>query len=198
MSVFVTGTDTDVGKTLVSAWLVRHWKAAYWKPVQAGPDADGLAVRNLAPDAEIFPSAYALSQPLSPHLAAERDGVAISVSSFALPRTDRPLVVEGAGGVMVPLNADHTMLDLMERLMLPTIVVARSTLGTINHTLLTLTALRGRAIPILGVVINGPLNPDNSQAIRQFGQVEILAELPPLSPLSSTTLAAFPCPIPRP
>lgn len=181
--VFVTGTDTDVGKTMVSAWLVRSWRADYWKPVQSGvgQGADIEVIRQVCPDARLHPSAYLLSQPLSPHDAAEKDGLRIRLGAFALPATDRTLVVEGAGGVLVPLNDRHLMVDLMEHLGLPIIVVARSGLGTINHTLLTLEALRHRNLPIAGVILNGPHNPANRAAIEHFGKAEVIGELPPLS-----------------
>lgn len=197
-AVFITGTDTDVGKTLVSAWLVRHWQAAFWKPVQAGPQTDSQSVRSLVPTARIIPSLWSLSRPLSPHLAADLDGVDIDITGVKRPPIDGPLVIEGAGGVFAPLNRTTYILDLISTLEAPAIVVARSALGTINHTLLTLHALRSRAIPILGVVMNGPLNPDNRQAIEHFGQIPVLAEIPQLDTLTPDSLAALSCPIPPP
>lgn len=192
--VFVTGTDTGVGKTMVSAWLVRGWQAAYWKPVQSGT-ADGWdadVVRTVAPQAPIHPSTYALPEPLSPHAAAMQAGTEIQLDAFHLPPERRPLVVEGAGGVLVPLNDRHTMADLMQRLGLPVVVVARSGLGTINHTLLTIEALRRRQIAIAGVVLNGPANPSNRQAIEHFGGVAVVDELPPLA--GPAALAGHPPP----
>ena len=196
MSLFITGTDTDVGKTLVSAWLVHHWRASYWKPIQSGPLADSGTVHNLVPSAKILPSRWTLSQPLSPHLAARHDGIQLDLADFVLPEVQGPLVVEGAGGVLVPINDRHLMIDLMAQLGLPVLVVARSTLGTINHTILTLRALRQRGLTILGVVMNGPPDPDNAQAIGQYGQVDVLAQIPHLPVVTSETLAAVPCPIP--
>lgn len=195
--VFVTGTDTGIGKTLVAAWLAQHWAAAYWKPVQSGSvegtDADEVA--RLAPAAEVHPSAAVLKAPLSPHEAARRERVRIDLSSLRPPpATDRPLVVEGAGGVMVPINEVALMADLMERLGLPAIVVARTALGTINHTLLTLEALRRRSIPILGVVLNGQRNPGNRQAIEHFGAVPVLAEIQPLFAVTASVIASLPPP----
>lgn len=194
--VFVTGTDTDVGKTLVSAWLAQHWAAAYWKPIQSGSaegvDADSIA--KLAPAAEILPSSYVLQAPLSPHEAARRERVRIDLSALKPPRTAKPLVVEGAGGVMVPLNETALMADLMERLRLPVVVVARTGLGTINHTLMTLEVLRRRRIPILGVVMNGQKNPANRQAIEHFGAVQVLAEIQPLFAVTAAAVAALPPP----
>ncbi len=180
--VFVTGTDTGIGKTLVSAWLVRSWQADYWKPVQSGI-ADGLdadVVRAVAPDAVVHPSAFLLNAPLSPHRAASLDGVAIALGDFHLPRTSRPLVVEGAGGVLVPLNDRHFMADLMVHLGLPVVLVARSGLGTINHSLLSLEALQRRGVTVAGVVMSGPPNDDNRQAVEHFSGVPVVGQLPQL------------------
>lgn len=200
--VFVTGTDTGVGKTLVSAWVVRGWQADYWKPIQSGTvdGTDAETVRLLAGMAveRIHPSRWSLRAPLSPHEAARREGARIALSDFTLPETPRPLVVEGAGGVLVPLNEHDLMVDLMVRLGLPALIVARSGLGTLNHTLLTIEALRRRAVPLFGVVMVGPANPANRAAIEHHGQVTVLAELPVLQPLSPETLATLPPPPPPP
>jgi dethiobiotin synthetase len=180
--LFVTGTDTGIGKTMVCAWLVRNWGADYWKPVQSGAaeGTDAEQVAMLAPGTTIHPSAYDLTAPLSPHEAARQQDVVIDLESITLPRTPRPLVVEGAGGVMVPLNDTMLMVDLMVRLGLPALVVSCGRLGTINHTLMTLDILRRRNIPILGVVMNGSGHPSNGEAIAHYGKVKILAELPQL------------------
>ena len=170
---FVTGTDTDVGKTLVSAWLLTHLDAWYWKPVQAGtlPETDSAAVRRLAEVApeRILPEAYVLPEPTAPHEAARRAGIEISMAKLAPPVTDRLLVVEGAGGALVPLTDTAYVIDLATELHLPVILVARSTLGTINHTLLSLEAIRRRGLPLAGVVINGPETAHNRAAIERYG-----------------------------
>ncbi len=195
MRIFVTGTDTDVGKTVVCAWLMLHLKASYWKPLQAGltEETDSEKIRRLTECGVdgIFPPAYQLPEPLSPHEAARRAGVAIDMARFMPPQTDGPLVAEGAGGVMVPLNDQAFMIDLMESLGFPVVLVCRSGLGTINHTLLSLAALRGRDIPLAGVVMDGPLNPHNRKAIEEFGNVTVLAEIPPLAPLNRQSLQAI-------
>lgn len=190
--VFVTGTDTGIGKTMVSAWLVRSWQADYWKPVQSGihEGLDADVVRRITPQSRIHPSAFMLNEPLSPDQAARRDGVSIALDDFHLPSTDRPLVVEGAGGAMVPLNGKHLMIDLMVRLGLPVVVVARSGLGTINHSLLTLEALSRRGIAVAGVIMSGPPNEENRRAIEHFSGVSVVAELPFLSGVDA--LAAHP------
>ena len=136
---FVTGTDTDVGKTVVAAWLVARLGACYWKPVQAGnhPETDSAIVQRLteADASRILPEAYVLPEPIAPHEAARRAGIAIDMERLVPPPGDRPLVVEGAGGLMVPLNDTAFVIDLARDLELPLILVTRSTLGTINHTL---------------------------------------------------------------
>ncbi len=189
---FVTGTDTDIGKTLVSSWLLTQLDASYWKPVQAGvmPETDSSVVRRLAEiEADrILPEAYVLPEAIAPHEAARRAGIAIDMAKFVPPVSDRPLVVEGAGGLMVPLTDTAYVIDLAAELHLPLILVARSTLGTINHTLLSLEAIRRRGLPLAGVVINGPETPHNRAAIERYGQVEVIAEIPWLDVVNRSTL----------
>lgn len=194
MRLFVTGTDTDVGKTVAAAWVMLHTGARYWKPVQAGLDeTDEAVIRTLtgAGDERIIPSTYALPEPLSPHEAARRAGIDIDMEAFALPDGDEPLVVEGAGGLMVPLNERFLVIDLVEKLALPAILVCRTTLGTINHSLLSLEALRRREIPIAGVVLCGPDVPHNRTAIETYGQTRVLAHIPPLEALTRDALAGI-------
>jgi len=189
----VCGTDTDVGKTVVSAWLVQGLGARYWKPVQSGLDQGGDrgSVQRLLnlPAERLFPEIYRLSRPLSPHWAAELDGVQIQPERLDLPEPAGPLVVETAGGVLVPLRRDWLQIEQLQRWRLPVLLVARSGLGTLNHTLLTLEALRHRTVPVLGLVLNGPPHADNPRTLEQFGGVPVLAELPPLQPLSAAALA---------
>jgi len=198
--IFVTGTGTDVGKTIVSAWLARCWGADYWKPVQTGaaahlaPGSDAAEVARLAPGTVIHPSAMVLPEPLSPHEAARLAGTRIDVDTLIPPVTARPLVIEGAGGALVPLNDSLLMADLMVRFGLPVLVAAHTGLGTINHTLLTLEALRARGLAVRGVVLSGEPDAANREAITRFGRVAILAELPRLSAVTPETLAALPPP----
>lgn len=192
MTFFITGTDTEIGKTVASAWVMLHLKSKYWKPVQSGmddeTDAEAIAsITECASDA-IFPSTYELQEPLSPHEAARRDGVTIELSAFSLPETDGPLVVEGAGGLMVPLNDREYMIDLIAHLGLPSILVCRSGLGTINHTLLSLEALRNRNLPVAGVIIVGPPEPHNRQAIEYYGKIPVLGEIPQLVSVNKEAL----------
>lgn len=178
MRFFVTGTDTNVGKTVISAALTLGLQGHYWKPIQTGKDSDSEWVKQKIgfSESHFIPEAYRLINPLSPHAAAELDGISIELDKIQLPKKS-PLIVEGAGGVMVPLNANDLMIDLIEKFFLKTIVVARSTLGTINHTLMTLDQLRRKKVPIQGVVLNGPKNEGNKKAIAYYGQVKILGEV---------------------
>ena len=197
-TIFITGTDTDVGKTAVSAWACQAWDADYWKPVQAGlePTTDTETVMRLGglSRSRVHPSTYELTAPMSPHAAAAIDGVTIALDDFERPQTNRPLVVEGAGGVLVPLNDRDLMVDLVKHLDIPVIVVARSGLGTINHTLLTLEALRTRHVPIAGVVTVGEPHASNRAALEHFGRVAVIAEIPKVERVTPEAVANFPRP----
>jgi len=192
MRLVVCGTDTDVGKTVVSALLVQGLGATYWKPVQSGLEGGGDTgrVRRLLdlPAERIQPEAYRLAAPMSPHWAAERQGVTIDPERLALPAIEGPLVVETAGGLLVPLRRDWLQIDQIARWGLPVLLVARSGLGTLNHTLLSLEALARRRIPVLGLVLNGPSHADNPRTLAQLGGVPVLAELAPLDPLNAPAL----------
>jgi dethiobiotin synthetase len=184
--LFVTGTDTGVGKTVLSAALMlRYPEACYWKPIQTGPDDDTAEVSRLS-GGRVLDEGIRLPDPVSPHLAARRAGRTIELPS----RDDDGAVyiVEGAGGVLVPVNDSQTMADLMVRLGLPVIVAARTTLGTINHTLLTLEALRTRALRVAGVVMIGDCNADNRAAVEHYGNVGVVAEMPRFDPLTPESL----------
>lgn len=197
---FVTGTDTGVGKTLVSAALLHRFRSVpglrYWKPVQTGIEIDDdtaevLRLSGLAADRALH-DGVRLPRPLSPHLSASLAGASISVAGLveAASREDpsSPWIVEGAGGVLVPLNERELMIDFMTVLGLPVVVAARSGLGTINHTLLTLEALRARALSIAGVVLVGPTNADNRLAIETHGRTTVVGELHWLDPLTPASL----------
>ncbi|SCA54884.1 ATP-dependent dethiobiotin synthetase BioD [Candidatus Terasakiella magnetica] len=189
---FVTGTDTDIGKTVVSALLTKQLDAFYWKPVQSGTNEahDKEDVQRICdiPKEKILPCAYELSEPLSPHEAARLDNVEIDFNKIVKPKVTSSLVIEGAGGVFVPLNNDFMMIDLIRKMECEAIIVARSGLGTINHTLLTLNALKQYDIPVKGVVLNGPLNQGNKNAIEQFGDVRILGEIPFIEDMDFSSL----------
>jgi dethiobiotin synthase len=192
--LFLTGTSTGVGKTVVCAALVHRYREAadwrYWKPVETGieQDDDTAEVRRLAECETAF--GIRLPRPVSPHLAARWSGIRISLDDLKLPSADEAIrwIVEGAGGALVPLNDTDLMADLMGSLALPVLIVARSELGTINHTLLTLEALRARKLCVAGVVMVGELNRDNREAIEHYGRVSVLGEMPLLDPLDTATV----------
>jgi dethiobiotin synthetase len=190
--LIVCGTDTDVGKTVVSALLVQGLGAHYWKPVQSGLEAggdSGCVRRWLALEpGRVLPEAYCLQAPVSPHWAAEQEGIRIDPQRLALPPLAGPLVVETAGGLLVPLGRDWLQIEQIARWGLPVLLVARSGLGTLNHTLLSLEALRQRRIAVLGLVLNGPPHPDNPRTLRELGGVPVLAELPPLPRIDVASL----------
>ncbi|MBM3602675.1 MAG: dethiobiotin synthase [Alphaproteobacteria bacterium] len=226
-ALFVTGTDTNVGKTVAAAWLVQLLGARYWKPIQTGAsgDSDTDTVQQLAGISpaqaghRLLPPRYRYDDPVSPHEAARRQGQVITLDSLnlppeatapltpntspnlppassaalAYPPTVPPLVVEGAGGLLVPLNRDAYIIDLIAKLAMPVVLVTRGTLGTLNHTLLSLQALRARGLGMLGLIVVGSYQPaENRQALKLYGGVPILAELPWLDPLTPQALAAIP------
>ncbi|MDR2738127.1 MAG: dethiobiotin synthase [Puniceicoccales bacterium] len=175
-NIFVTGTDTDVGKTLVSAWLCRHTSANYWKPIQTGDDYDGNVVAKLSPHTEIIPEAYKLKAPLSPYAAAKAENLEIDPSSLC--KILKNTVIEGAGGVLVPIAKDFFMADLIEMYCAAALIVAKPKLGVINHLLMTEEILRIRGINIVGVVMDGEVGDTLVSTIREFSRLEILATIP--------------------
>jgi dethiobiotin synthetase len=190
--IVVTGTDTGVGKTVFAAGLTRLLDGYYWKPVQAGLDgeSDSAVVRRLCglSTDRVLPEAWALTTPASPHLAAERDGVVIDAAMLALPSVTRPLVIEGAGGLMVPLTRKVLLVDVFAGWGVPVVLCARTGLGTLNHTLLSLEALRRRGIAVVGVALIGDEHADNERTLAGFGGVPILGRLPHLKPLTPRSL----------
>lgn len=191
-AIVVTGTDTDVGKTVFSAALAGALDGHYWKPVQAGLDdgSDSASVAALSglTATHILPEAYRLTTPCSPHHAAEIDGVTIDPDRLIPPQVEGPLVIEGAGGVLVPVTRELLYADLFARWRLPVVLVARTALGTINHSLLSIEALRSRGIAILGVAFVGDAVPDSEATIIAMGGVKRLGRLPYLDPLDRETL----------
>ncbi len=172
----IAGIGTEIGKTVCSAIITKALRADYWKPIQAGnlTDGDAYWVQQWVPGTEIHASTYALQNPLSPHTAAELDGIRIDLNSFHLPKTNENLVVELAGGIMVPLNEKNTNLDLIERLGLPVILVSKNYLGSINHTLMTFEILKSRNIDIAGIVFNGQTNSSGESFILNHTGLPVL------------------------
>jgi dethiobiotin synthetase len=191
--LIVTGTDTDVGKTVFAAALAGALGATYWKPIQCGLEGGGDSerVRELSglPNEKISPEVYRLAMAASPHRAAEAEGIDITLAKLRLPAVEGPLVAEGAGGLMVPANRQLLMIDVFVSWRLPVVLVARTALGTINHTLLSIEALNGRNIPILGVAFVGDEMPDTERTISEMGGVRHLGRLPHLDRLNHATLA---------
>jgi dethiobiotin synthetase len=188
----VTGTDTGIGKTVFSAALTNALDGFYWKPVQSGleEETDSETVRRLgglSPD-RILPEAWRLQTPVSPHLAADIDGVAIDPEALALPETERPLVIEGAGGLLVPLTRQSTFIDVFARWRQPVILCARTGLGTINHTLLSVEAMHKRQIAIFGIAFIGEERSDSQKIIADMSGVSVLGRLPILDSLVPDTL----------
>ena len=201
--LFVTGTDTGVGKTILAAGILARYRSEfllrYWKPIQTGieEDDDTATVRQLVrcSEEEIFDQGIRLRRPVSPHLAAEFSGMTINLDALtALPgikSNERCLIVEGAGGVLVPVTKSSTMVDLMVRLGFPVLIASRTSLGTINHTLLTIEALRARDLQIAGVALIGNPEPGARRSIEQYGQVSVIIDMPVLDPLTPKVLESW-------
>lgn len=194
VQIVIAGTGTDIGKTVFAAGLTAALDACYWKPIQAGLDGetDAQCVRRLGQlsDMHILPEVYRLKTPASPHRAAELDGIEIEISRLTPPDTSRPLIIELAGGLMVPLTRRVLQIDVVASWKVPVILCASTRLGTINHSLLSLQALKQRAVPILGVAFIGDENTDSENTICAFGGVTHLGRLPLIAPLTPDNLSA--------
>ena len=190
--LFITGTDTEIGKTLVSATLMSALDATYWKPVQAGieEETDTEFVKRLSEknDDCFVEERFRLNTPMSPHASADIDNVEISLDDFELPSFEtKHLLIEGAGGLIVPLNWHDMVIDLIKKLDIPVLLVARSTLGTLNHTLLSVEALRSRGIDIFGIVISGPKHESNRETLSHFTKLPVF-ELPVIDQITHEEL----------
>jgi dethiobiotin synthetase len=189
----IAGTDTNVGKTVLSALLMSaNDSFYYWKPVQSGleGETDSAVIQRLSScePSRILQESYKLNHPLSPHVSARLDGVVINTNNFHLPEKD-DLIIELAGGILVPMNDETLQIDIVAKWGLPVVVATRSSLGTINHTLLTLEALRKRNIRVAGCVPIGEFNPENEKAIETYGKTSVLGRIPPLGRLEKTALS---------
>jgi dethiobiotin synthase len=201
--LFITGTDTGVGKTTVAAALMHRYRGLrvlrYWKPIQTGIEIDDdtrtVCELGRCRDDEMHQSGIRLQRPLAPYLSAELSGCRVTIADVMKRVEGQPdsvrWVVEGAGGILVPINESEWMVDLIKTLAAPALIVARSSLGTINHTLLTVESLRRRMLKIAGVVMVGPLNTANKDAIEKFGSVAVVGEMPHFTPMTPETLEAW-------
>jgi dethiobiotin synthetase len=185
---FITGISTGIGKTVTSAVLVEKLKADYWKPIQSGDldQSDSLTVKSLISNQKstIHPEKYKLTQPLSPHLSAKLDGVHIQLENLTPPQTENTLIIEGAGGLMVPLNEKELLLDLIKNLGIEVIVVSQNYLGSINHTLLTINTLKQNQIKIKGLIFSGDENLETQRYLLQYTNVNDLGRIPFIENLS--------------
>jgi dethiobiotin synthetase len=191
--IVVTGTDTGIGKTVFAAGLADMLGASYWKPIQSGleGETDSQIVARLGGLSKdrILPERYRLTMPVSPHQSAAIDGVRIDIAALTVPDTGgRPVVIEGAGGLMVPLDQTTLYIDVFARWRIPVVLCARTSLGTINHSLLSVEALRRRDIELLGIAFIGEGNPESERAISEIGRVKRLGRLPLISSLTRDTL----------
>ena len=178
---FISGIGTDVGKTIVSAIVSEALEATYWKPIQAGDldNSDSIKIKNLTENVTVLKEGVKLSQAMSPHAAARIDGVKLGVLDFPLPKIDGNFIVEGAGGLMVPLNSDGFMIaDIIEEFKLPVIIVSRHYLGSINHTLLTVEVLKNRGVVVKGIVFVGEENRDTEEIILSTTGLKMIARIP--------------------
>lgn len=190
MRLVVTGTDTGIGKTVLSGAIAQALGAAYWKPIQSGLEEETDSERTAALGLRILPEAYRLNTPCSPHWAAEIDGVTLEDAALELPEGEPDLVVEGAGGVLVPIREDLLYADLFARWGLPVVLAARTELGTINHSLLSIEALKARGVPILGVAFVGEPIENTEATIARIGKVKRLGRLPILPEVTAEALRA--------
>lgn len=192
MSYFITAIGTDSGKTLISAIFCKALGYAYWKPIQAGleeKDADFLQQFG-GNDLQIFPSAYELITPMSPHAAAKIDGVQVQLEKFILP-AEKEIIVEGAGGLMVPMNDEVFVVDLIEKLKLPVVLVSNIYLGSINHTILSFEILKARNIPIAGIVFNGKTVESTKSFILNYTGVKELLHVQPEKEITEEVIEKY-------
>ena len=189
---FVTGIGTEIGKTMISAFLVEKLNADYWKPIQSGDldSSDSMKVKSLIsnPKTVFHPETYRLTQPFSPHHSANLDGIKIELNNFIIPQTENNLIIEGAGGLMVPLNDKDLIIDLIKKLDVEVILVSKNYLGSINHTLLSIEVLKSRNIKIKGIIFNGDENLSTQNIIIKMTGIKVIANIPQLEKLDKMSL----------
>ncbi len=190
MNYFVTGIGTDVGKTVVSAILCEALKADYWKPIQTGVELgkDSDTVKSLLTNSSsvIHPESYLFPKPLSPHVASDTE--TIELKNIQIPQTKNHLVIEGAGGVLVPINPTETLLDVIKKVQAEVILVSRNYLGSINHTLLSVEVLKQHQIPIKGIIFNGEDACNGEEIIIKKSGLKVLGRIPEVQHLDKETI----------
>jgi dethiobiotin synthetase len=191
MNYFITAIGTDSGKTIVSAILCKALHADYWKPVQAGYPRDADTVKSLVPDCVIHPETYLLNTAASPHAAAKIDAVQINLEKFVLPKTANPLIIEGAGGCLVPLNDQDFVIDIPAKLNIPIILVSNLYLGSINHTLLTVQLLKQRNLSVAGIIFNGKSNPESERIILKHSGYKAIWHIKEELEINPDVIAAY-------
>jgi dethiobiotin synthetase len=191
MNYFVTAIGTDSGKTIASAILCKALHADYWKPVQAGYPRDADTIKSLVPDCTIHPETYLLNTPASPHASAKIDGVHIDLEKFVLPKTNNSIIIEGAGGCLVPLNDHDFVIDIPAKLNLQIILVANLYLGSINHTLLTVQLLKQRNLPVAGIIFNGKSNPESERIILKHSGYKTIWHIKEEAEINSGMISAY-------
>jgi dethiobiotin synthetase len=191
---FITGIGTGIGKTLISAILTEKLNADYWKPIQSGDleTSDSLTIKGLISNTKtvIHPESYRLTQPLSPHLSARLDGIEIDLSKINIPTTSNDLIIEGAGGLMVPLNENELIIDLIKKLNVEVILVSQNYLGSINHTLLSINLLKQYEISVKGIIFNGDENLETERYIQQYAKIKKLGNVPSLKNIDKEKVIA--------
>ncbi|MEJ7557835.1 MAG: dethiobiotin synthase [Pedobacter sp.] len=189
---FVTGIGTGIGKTIVSAIITEKLHADYWKPIQSGDldSSDSLKIESLISNTNsvIHPERFKLTKPLSPHLSAKIDGIELSIQKLSIPETDRNLIIEGAGGLMVPLNEKELMIDYIQSLNIKVILVSQNYLGSINHTLLSIEALTSKGIDLRGIIFNGIANEESQRYIEHYSKARIIGHIPLFQTLDKETI----------
>lgn len=194
-SYFVSGIGTEIGKTVISSILVEALEADYWKPIQSGDldYSDSMKIRAYISNSKtvIHPEGFRLKTPMSPHAAADIDDIHIGLEDFKLPVTENHLIVEGAGGLLVPINHQQTLIELIQQLGLEVILVSRHYLGSINHTLLSIEALKSRNIPIKGIIFNGNEHPTTEGIIQELADIPVLFRLPELPAINQKEITQF-------
>lgn len=191
MNYFITAIGTDSGKTIVSAIFCKALNASYWKPVQAGQPTDRDRIIELVPEVRTYKEAYLLSTPESPHAASIKEGVVVKLEDFQMPDHVGNLIIEGAGGLMVPINEDDLMIDLVQKLNTTIILVCNLYLGSINHSLLSIEALKSRKLKIAGIVFNGNSNEDSERIILKHAQAPCLLHIKNEKHINTTIIEGY-------